>query len=185
MASYLMQAKDLIRQFSSFNIVHIKRSENKSADALSKLASTNFEHFAKDIRIEVLDHPSVPQNQVSIIQTGIESWMSPIKAYLSSRILPIEKAETRKIKHKDLNYQMNDGVLYRRSFLGPLLRYVDAEDANSLIRNVHEGICGVHAGPRMTLTKIMNAGHYWSGMNLDAVQEIKKCDSCQRHAPNT
>ncbi|XP_076924079.1 uncharacterized protein LOC143586405 [Bidens hawaiensis] len=75
MASYLSQERVLIRQFSSFNIVHIKRSENKSEDALSKLASTNFEHFAKDIRVEVLDHPSVLENQVLVIQTGVESWM--------------------------------------------------------------------------------------------------------------
>ncbi|XP_076896342.1 uncharacterized protein LOC143549298 [Bidens hawaiensis] len=170
MASYLTQAKDLIRQFSSFNIIHIKRNENKSADALSKLASTNFEHFAKDIRVEVLDHPFVPQSQVLVIQTGVESWMSPIKAYLSSGALPAAKAETRKIKHKTLIYQLNDGVLYRRSFLGPLLRCVDAEDANYLIREIHEGICGLHAGPRMTVAKIMNAGYYWPGMHLDAVQ---------------
>ncbi|XP_076889684.1 uncharacterized protein LOC143540539 [Bidens hawaiensis] len=134
MASYLLQEKNLIHQFSSFNIVHIKRSENKSADALSNLASTNFEHFAKDIRVEVLDHPSVPQNQVLVIQTGMESWMTPVKKYLSSGVLPAEKAAAQKIKHKVLNYQMNDGVLYRRSFLGPLLRCVDAEDANYLIR---------------------------------------------------
>ncbi|XP_076953175.1 uncharacterized protein LOC143627177 [Bidens hawaiensis] len=185
MASYLSQAKDLIRQFSSFNIIHIKRSENKSVDALSKLASTNFEHFAKDIRVEVLDHPSVPQNQVLVIQTGRESWMTPIIAYLSSGTLPTEKAMARKIKHKALNYQMNDGVLYRRSFLGQLLCCVDAEDANYLIREVHEGICGLHAGPRMTVEKLMNVGYYWYGMHLDAVQEIRKCDSCQRHAPNT
>ncbi|XP_076959018.1 uncharacterized protein LOC143634969 [Bidens hawaiensis] len=161
MASYLSQAKDLIRQFSSFNIIHIKRSENKSSDALSKLASTNFEHFAKDIRVDVLDHPSVPQNQVMVIQIGVESWMTPIKAYLSSGILPVEKAEARKIKHKALNYQLNDGILYRRSFLGLLLWCVDAEDANYLIREIHEGICGLYAGPRMTVAKIMNAGYYW------------------------
>ncbi|XP_076959920.1 uncharacterized protein LOC143636132 [Bidens hawaiensis] len=178
MASYLSQARVLIHQFSSFNIIHIKRSENKLGDALSKLASTNFEHFAKDIRVEVLDHPSVPQNQVLVIQTGVESWMSPIIAYLSS-------GEAQKIKHKALNYQLTDGILYRRSFLGPLLCCVDAEDANYLIREIHEGICGLHAGPRMTVAKIMNTGYYWPGMHLDAVQEIRKCDSCQRHAPNT
>ncbi|XP_076920209.1 uncharacterized protein LOC143581267 [Bidens hawaiensis] len=185
MASYFSQARALIFQFSSFNIVHIKRSENKSADALSKLASTNFEHFAKDIRVEVLDHPSVPENQVLVIQTGVESWMSPIIAYLSSGALPVGKAEARKIKHKALNYQLIEGILYRRSFLGPLLRCVDAEDANYLIREIHEGICGLHAGPRMIVAKIMKAGYYWPGMHLDVVQEIRKCDSCQRHAPNT
>ncbi|XP_076931657.1 uncharacterized protein LOC143596881 [Bidens hawaiensis] len=138
----------LIRQFSSLNVVHIKRSENKSADALSKLASTNFEHLAKDIRVEVLDHPSVPHNQVLVIQTGVESWMTPIKAYLSSGALPAGEAEGQKIKHKALNYQLTDGILYRRSFLGPLLRCVDVEDANYLIQEIHEGICGLHAGTK-------------------------------------
>ncbi|XP_076938533.1 uncharacterized protein LOC143606754 [Bidens hawaiensis] len=168
MASYLSQARVLIRQFSSFNIVHIKRSENKLADALSKLASMNFEHFAKDIRVEIQDHPSVTPNQVLVIQTGVESWMTPIKAYLSSGALPAGKAEARKIKHKALNYQLTDSILYRRSFLGPLLRCVDTEDANYLIREIHEGICRLHAGPRMTVAKIMNAGYYWLGMHLDA-----------------
>ncbi|XP_076930547.1 uncharacterized protein LOC143595404 [Bidens hawaiensis] len=178
MAFYLSQARVLIRQFASFNVIHIKRSENKSADALSKLASTNFEHFAKDIRVEVLDHPSIPQNQVLVIQTGVESWMTPIKAYLSSGALPAGKAEARKIKHKALNYQMTDAILYQRLFLGPLLRFVDAEDANYLIREIHEGICGLHAGPRLTVAKIMNTRYYWPDMHLDAVQEIRKCDSC-------
>ncbi|XP_076901789.1 uncharacterized protein LOC143556335 [Bidens hawaiensis] len=63
MDSYLSQAKYLILQFSSCKVIHINKSENKSADALSKLASTNFEHFAKYIRIEILDRPSVPQTK--------------------------------------------------------------------------------------------------------------------------
>ncbi|XP_076926981.1 uncharacterized protein LOC143590364 [Bidens hawaiensis] len=103
-------------------------------------------------------------------------------AYLSSGGLPEEKVTARMIRHKALNYQIQDGVLYRRSFLAPHLRCVDAEDANYLIREVHEGICGLHAGPRMVVAKLMNAGYYWSGMHLEAEQEIKKCDSCQRHA---
>ncbi|XP_076954190.1 uncharacterized protein LOC143628491 [Bidens hawaiensis] len=106
-------------------------------------------------------------------------------AYLSSGVLPEKKVTARKVRHKALNYQMQDDVLYRQSFLGPLLRCVDVEDANYMIREVHEGICGLHAGPRMVIAKLMNAGYYWSGMHLDVVQEVKKCDSCQRHAPNT
>lgn len=38
MASYLSQAKELILQFAPYKFIHIKRSENKSADALNKLA---------------------------------------------------------------------------------------------------------------------------------------------------
>ncbi|XP_076937411.1 uncharacterized protein LOC143605035 [Bidens hawaiensis] len=185
MASYFSQEKDLILQFSSFKVIHIKRSKNKSADALIKLASKNFEHFAKDIRVEVLDRPSTPHNQVLIIQTGVESWMTPIMAYLSSGILPEEKAAARKIKHKALNYQVQDGVLYRRSFLGSLLRCVDAEDTNYLIREVYKGICFLDACPRMVVVKLKNAGYYWPGMHMDVMQEIRKCDSCQRHASNT
>ncbi|XP_076939060.1 uncharacterized protein LOC143607525 [Bidens hawaiensis] len=169
MASYLSQAKDLILQFSLCKVTHIKRSENKSADALRKLASTNFEHFAKDFRIEVLNRPSVPQNQVLVLQTGVESWITPIMAYLSSRILPEVKATARKIRHKALNYQVQDGELYRRSFLGPLFRCVDVKDANYLIREVHEGICGLHAGPRMVVAKLMNIGYYGLGMHMDVV----------------
>ncbi|XP_076924240.1 uncharacterized protein LOC143586622 [Bidens hawaiensis] len=172
----MSQAKDLILQFSSCKVIHIKRSENKSACALSKLASTNFEHIAKDICIEVLDHPSVPQHQVLVIQKEVESWMTPILAYLTSETLPEEKAVAQKIGHKTLNYQVQDGILYRRSFLGPLLICVDAEDANYLIREIHEDICGLHVGLRMVVAKLMNAGYYWPGTHMDAVKEIKKFD---------
>ncbi|KAJ0944905.1 putative integrase zinc-binding domain-containing protein [Helianthus annuus] len=80
---------------------------------------------------------------------------------------------------------MADGILYRKSYLDPLLRCVDAEDANYLIREVHEGICGIHAGPRMVVAKVMNVGYYWPGMYLDAVKELRKCSGCQRYAPKT
>ncbi|KAJ0558014.1 putative nucleotidyltransferase, Ribonuclease H [Helianthus annuus] len=185
MALYLNQAKTLLQTFYSYKVHHINRSENKPADALSKLASTSFQHLAKDVRIEVLSNPSVPLREVSVIQTGTTSWMTPIIMYLQSGILPENKAEARKIQYKSEHYQMADGRLYRKSYLGPLLRCVDADDANYLIREVHEGICGIHAGPRMVVAKVMNAGYYWPGMHLDAVKELRKCSGCQRHAPKT
>ncbi|XP_022004349.1 uncharacterized protein LOC110901896 [Helianthus annuus] len=168
MALYLNQAKTLLQTFYSYKVHHINRSENKPADTLSKLASTSFQHLAKDVRIEVLSNPSVPLREVSVIQVGTMSWMTPIITYLRSGILPENKAEARKIQYKAEHYQMADGILYRKSYLGPLLRCVDPEDANYLIREIHEGICGIHAGPRMVVAKVMNVGYYWPGMHLDA-----------------
>ncbi|XP_076926493.1 uncharacterized protein LOC143589683 [Bidens hawaiensis] len=173
MASYLSQAKDLMQQFTSCKVVHIKRSENRPADALSKLASTSFEHMGRDVRNEVLDRPSIPQHHVMVIQTGTVSWMKPLVEYLSSGTLPDDKVEARKIRHKALWYQLHGDILFRKSFLGLLLRCVDAVDANYVIRVIHEGICGLHAGPRMVVAKIMNTGYYWPGMHMDALKEIR------------
>ncbi|XP_022032941.1 uncharacterized protein LOC110934055 [Helianthus annuus] len=111
MALYLSEAKTLLQTFYSYKVHHINRSENKPADALSKLASTSFQHLAKDVRIEVLSNPSVPLREVSVIQTGATSWMTPIIMYLQSGILPENKAEARKIQYKAEHYQMADGIL--------------------------------------------------------------------------
>ncbi|XP_022024794.1 uncharacterized protein LOC110925130 [Helianthus annuus] len=133
MALYLEQARMLISQFQTFKIVHINISENKHADALSKLVATSFKHLAKEVRIE---HGK--------LQEG--------------------KPEARKIQNKALNYKM-------------------ADDAQYLVREIHEGLCGIHAGPRMVVAKIMSAGYYWPGMHVDAVELLRKCAACQRHAP--
>ncbi|XP_021995320.1 uncharacterized protein LOC110892465 [Helianthus annuus] len=183
MALYLDQAKTLLQSFYSYKVHHINRSENKPADTLSKLASTSFQHLANDVRIEVLSNPSVPLRQVSVIQLGTTSCMTPIIMYLQSGILPENKAEARKVQYKSEHYQMVDGILYRKSYLGPLLRCVNPKDANYLIREVHEGICGNHAGPRMVVAQVMNVGYYWPGMHLVAVKVLRKCSGCHRHAP--
>ncbi|XP_076920564.1 uncharacterized protein LOC143581740 [Bidens hawaiensis] len=145
--------------------------DEKMADALNKLASVSFEHLAKDVRVEVLQSPSTVMREVCVCSESAPNWMTPIINYLSSGVLPDKKANSRKIRHKVLNYTLQNGILYRRSYLGPLLRCVDPQDANYLLREVHEGICGVHAGPRMVVAKIMNTGYYWPGMHVDAEKE--------------
>ncbi|XP_076936105.1 uncharacterized protein LOC143603077 [Bidens hawaiensis] len=83
-----------------------------------------------------------------------------------------------------LNYTLQGGILYRRSYLGPLLRCVDAQDANYLLREIQEGICGVRAGPRMVVAKIMNTGYYWPVMHglfwkLVAIDYFTKWDEAK------
>ncbi|KAK1424789.1 hypothetical protein QVD17_20127 [Tagetes erecta] len=81
------------------------------------------------------------------------------------------------------HYVIEDNVLYKKSYLSPLLRCVGPEQSNYLIREIHEGICGAHAGPRSVVTRLMNLGYYWPTMHKDASEEISKCEGCQLHAP--
>ncbi|XP_071687422.1 uncharacterized protein [Rutidosis leptorrhynchoides] len=61
---YLSKAKELIESFKSFEIEHVRRSQNKKADVLSKLASLTFEHLAKEVLVEVLEKKSILEEEV-------------------------------------------------------------------------------------------------------------------------
>ena len=49
-------------------------------------------------------------------------WMKEIIDFLQKSILPEDKAKARKMRLKATRYALIRGVLYRKSFSGPLLR---------------------------------------------------------------
>nr|KYP38265.1 Gypsy retrotransposon integrase-like protein 1 [Cajanus cajan] len=71
--------------------------------------------------------------------------------------------------------------LYKRGFSTPLLKFLDSAEANYVMREVHEGICGMHSGVRTTVSKLLRVGYYWPTMNTDCAMFIKKCQPCQKH----
>nr|GEV39420.1 reverse transcriptase domain-containing protein [Tanacetum cinerariifolium] len=52
------------------------------------------------------------------------TWMTPIVEYLKEGTLPSDKKEARKLHIKARQYELMEGILYRRSFLPPWLRCV-------------------------------------------------------------
>ena len=62
----------------------------------------------------------------------------------------------------------------------PLLRCVSKEKAKELMREVHEGFCGDHAGGQSLSKKILRQGYFWPTMNEDSMEFVRKCDKCQR-----
>nr|GFA04171.1 reverse transcriptase domain-containing protein [Tanacetum cinerariifolium] len=79
-------------------------SKNKKADALSKIASTSFPHLFK--------------------QEEGPTWMTELVDYLKKGILPGDEKEARKLRLKARQYELIEGVIYKRSFLTPWLRCV-------------------------------------------------------------
>ena len=67
-------------------------------------------------------------------------------------------------------------------FSRPHLRCLSPEEANYVIREVHEGVCGNHSGARSLAHKLTRACYYWPSLLHDATQYVKTCDKCQRFA---
>ncbi|GJZ30752.1 reverse transcriptase domain-containing protein [Tanacetum coccineum] len=84
--------------------------------------------------------------------------MTPIQEYIEHGILPEDAAEARTIREKARNYTIEEGVLYRKSYLGPLLRCIGPQQAKYLIKEIHMGSCRMHDGPRRAVHKAMNVG---------------------------
>ncbi|GKD23260.1 reverse transcriptase domain-containing protein, partial [Tanacetum coccineum] len=184
MIKYLEKAKSLVSGFANFSISQVPRSKNKKADALSKIASTSFAHLSKQVLVEVLKEKSIQEKEVTtVVEEDGPTWMTPIMEYLKDGTLPDNRKEASKLRIKARQYELLEGVLYRRSFLKPWLRCVGPLQADYVIREIHEGSCSMHAGPRSVVAKAMRLGYYWPTMHRDARDMIRKCNDCQIHRP--
>ncbi|GJW44082.1 reverse transcriptase domain-containing protein [Tanacetum coccineum] len=139
-----------------------------------KLVASQVEgsYEAKGVRIEELNERSVDTAKVNAIdEEATRTWMTPIKEYIEHGIRPEDVAEARTIQEKARNYTIEEGVLYRKSYLGPLLLCIGPQQAKYRIKEIHMGSCGMHDGPIKAVHKAMNAGmalpkmgngHYWA-----------------------
>ena len=71
-------------------------------------------------------------------------------------------------------------VLYKIGFSQPYLRCLAPDEANYVLREVHEGACENHSGARSLIHKVVRAGYYWPTVQADAKAYVKVCDQCQR-----
>ena len=62
--------------------------------------------------------------------------------YLKDGKLLEGKDEARKLRVKVARYVLLDEVLYKRGFSQPYLRCLAPDEANYVLREVHEGACG-------------------------------------------
>ncbi|GJY22656.1 reverse transcriptase domain-containing protein [Tanacetum coccineum] len=108
--------------------------------------------------------------------------MTPICEYLTKKILPTDKKKATAIRRKAVRYTMINGTLYKKSFLGPWLRCVGLLQANYVLREIHEGSCNMHSGPRSVVAKVIRTGYYWPTMHMDARKLIRECNDCQIEA---
>ena len=119
-------------------------------------------------------------------EIGFEiNWTTLVVSYLKDGTLPNDKKVARKLKVQAARFVLTKDVLYKKDFSQPYLRCLNSEEADYVIREVHEGICGNHSGSRSLVHKLIRVGYYWPTMQKDAQTYVKACDKCQRDRKST
>ena len=86
--------------------------------------------------------------------------MTSIISYLKNESLPEGKDEARKLRVRSARYVLLNEVLHKRGFSQSYLRCLAADEANYVLREVHEGACGNHSGARSLIHKVVRARYY-------------------------
>jgi ribonuclease HI len=183
MAAYLKLVMSYVPSFERFELMQIPRSYNSHADALAKLASSKDSELLNVVPIEHLLRPSIEVGETVMWTEGTPPWMTPIMSYLKDQTtIALGKEEAQKLRRRAAHFVLQDDVLYKRGFSMPLLRCIGGEQADYVLREIHEGVCGNHAGGWSLAQKTLRQGYYWPTLKKDAQQFVKKCDKCQRFA---
>ena len=90
--------------------------------------------------------------------------MTPIISFLQDGHLPQDVEEAWKVRKRTARFTILNDTLYKRGFFMPYLKCVDEEEANYILEEIHEGICGDHAGPRSLVSKVIRTSYFWPTM---------------------
>ncbi|KAB2629003.1 hypothetical protein D8674_033798 [Pyrus ussuriensis x Pyrus communis] len=86
-------------------------------------------------------------------------------------LLAIPSTMVIEIRYKSTRYLIINDQLYKRGFNLPYLQCLAPAEAEIVIREIHEEVCGDHAGSRSLAHKTFHA-----------IRISRSCDKCQRYA---
>nr|GFB85548.1 reverse transcriptase domain-containing protein [Tanacetum cinerariifolium] len=123
------------------------------------MASTSFAQLSKQVFVEELKENSIEEKEVlAVVEKEGRTWMTQIYEYLTEEILLEEKRKERATRRKAGRYAVTNGILYKKSFIGPWSRCVGPLQANYVLREIHKGSCNMHADPRSVVAKALRSG---------------------------
>ncbi|XP_074336583.1 uncharacterized protein LOC141673740 [Apium graveolens] len=110
--------------------------------------------------------------------------MKTYNDYLQFGTMPTNNNEARILRMKASRFTIIDGELFKKSSTWLLQRCLKTHDTDMVLRDAHKGECGNHTNGRNLSLKILHLGYYWMTLRPDALDYAKRCDACQRHAPD-
>ena len=143
--------------FKGYQVENVDRRKNEAADALSHLGSQR-KPVPPNAFLDVLHNPSVklpteedlavpnPEAQLVADLHVIPDWKVPYLAYMNRGELPKDETLARQIIWRSKSMTIINGELHHCSVTGAFQRCVSPKEGCEILREIHEGDCGLHAG---------------------------------------
>uniref|UniRef100_A0A2N9I9R8 Reverse transcriptase n=1 Tax=Fagus sylvatica TaxID=28930 RepID=A0A2N9I9R8_FAGSY len=179
LAPYRALAQRLEGKFSTFEVTHALRSENRYADALAALGSqVAFEGPTADVTINKRSTPITELLREEYEEGGPdkEDWRAPLKSKLMS---PKDVADLKALK----DFVLISGDLYRRLPGGILARCVSHQEGTKKLQEVHEKSCELEGGVSL-YRRLQRLGYFWPEMSKEAEDLQRRCPTCQHQHEN-
>jgi ribonuclease HI len=179
LAPYRALAQRLEGKFSTFEVTHALRSENRYADALAALGSqVAFEGPTADVTINKRSTPITELLREEYEEGGPdkEDWRAPLKSKLMS---PKDVADLKALK----DFVLISGDLYRRLLGGILARCVSHQEGTKKLQEVHEKSCELEGGVSL-YRRLQCLGYFWPEMSKEAADLQRRCPTCQHQHEN-
>ena len=172
MQRYLQLVHCLMKSFEEVSLTCILCEQNAIVDQLARMVLSD--NPIEDDKI--VKSSSIEGIEINPVITN-NTWMTPIMLFLKDGNDP-KKAG--KLRVQASRFTLMQRVLCKMAFSLPYLRCLAKDEADYVLREVHEGICGKHSRPRSLSQKLVHVRYYWSSMQRDAIDFVRKCDKYQR-----
>ncbi|XP_026411168.1 uncharacterized protein LOC113306446 [Papaver somniferum] len=177
---------ELSAQIPKINWRDISPKDNRIANALDFIPSMMVDPTVRDIKIQTLFLPSINKEECEDVNVMLvdneeeeqvnkhSDWITQIHLYLEKGEVLRNGLEAHKLKSRATNYELRDGILYRRSFPGPSLRCLTRTEGMEILKGLHYGDAGNHSGGKSLVYRKKVQGYYWRYMHEDAKQVSRR-----------
>ncbi|KAJ1441902.1 Ribonuclease H domain [Sesbania bispinosa] len=130
--------------------------------------------------VEITHIPRAKNRYADTLET-IGSKASGIREFLEDGVLPATTQDVERVKTRATCYFLEQKQLFKRTWTGEVLRYVKEEEQETVMTEVHKGVCGRHQGGRSLWGELTKLGYYWPIIRDNAKRFSLKCVQCQKH----
>jgi len=179
----------------------VPRQQNAHADALASLAASlalsagvvekilvdSHDLYCPRFTFEDHQKPTGDCQVKEALETStgseLRDWRFPYIDYALYDILPDDPKEEVAIRRKapKFYYNATTRTLYQRSHDGILLRCLSQKEAQEVLKEAHDDMCGAHQLGLKLGDRLRRLGYYWLKMIPDAITYAKRCHACQIH----